>query len=170
MLYGEKTVQVNYRVPESKKEEINGKIELILKSYQNPTKIEIEVLDVFRSKEHTLKEKKSNPTDIKLEDNYGPQIVEIDKINSDSNKKLNNIPAVDLKNLTKKANIEEEYDFVYVKSIPDQEDQIPVDKKGLAFYSKYDLGVFYVKWEGKYMKFEIKSEFDRFAKEYLTLI
>ena len=70
----------------------------------------------------------------------------------------------------KKVNIDEKYEFEYVKSIPDQDDQIPVDKKGLAFYSKYDLGVFYVKWEGKYMRFDSKAEFDRFGKEYLTLI
>lgn len=70
----------------------------------------------------------------------------------------------------KKVNIDEEYEFEYVKSIPDQDDQIVIDKKGLAFYSKYDLGVFYVKWEGKYMRFDSKAEFDRFGKEYLTLI
>ena len=70
----------------------------------------------------------------------------------------------------KKVNIDEEYEFEYVKSIPDQDDQILIDKKGLAFYSKYDLGVFYVKWEGKYMRFDSKAEFDRFGKEYLTLI
>lgn len=68
----------------------------------------------------------------------------------------------------KKVNIDEEYEFEYVKSIPDQDDQIVFDKKGLAFYSKYDLGVFYVKWEGKYMRFDSKAEFDRFGKEYLT--
>lgn len=70
----------------------------------------------------------------------------------------------------KKVNIDEEYEFEYVKSVPSITDAIYVDKKGLACYDKDDLGVFYVKWEGKYMRFDSKAEFDRFGKEYLTLI
>ena len=70
----------------------------------------------------------------------------------------------------KKVDIEEKYDFVYAKNIPDQDDQIAVDKKGIAFYSKYDLGVFYVKWEGKYIRFDEKAEFDRFANDNLIML
>lgn len=70
----------------------------------------------------------------------------------------------------KKVGIEEKYAFVYAKNIPDQDEQISVDKKGIAFYSKYDLGVFYVKWEGKYIRFDEKAEFDRFANDNLIML
>lgn len=43
MLYGEKTVQVNYRVPESKKDEIDVKIKGVLKEYENLQRVEIDV-------------------------------------------------------------------------------------------------------------------------------
>ena len=77
MLYGEKTVQVNYRVPESKKDEIDAKIKGVLKEYENLQRVKI---DVRESEQKVLKdlvfqkpvaideafEKKSKPADIKF--------------------------------------------------------------------------------------------------------
>jgi hypothetical protein len=63
LLYGEGTVQVYFRLPESKRDEIESRFWDILKEYENPTKVEIEVSNPFKSREHPLKEKKSNPAD-----------------------------------------------------------------------------------------------------------
>lgn len=80
MLYGEKTVQVNYRIPESKKDEIDAKIKGVLKEYENLQRVKI---DVRESEQKVLKdlvfqkpvtideafekiEKKSKPADIKF--------------------------------------------------------------------------------------------------------
>lgn len=81
MLYGEKTVQVNYRVPESKKDEIDVAIKAVLKRYENPQRIEIDVReseqrvskDIASKKPVTIHEafenieKKSNPADDTME-------------------------------------------------------------------------------------------------------
>ncbi len=61
--------------------------------------------------------------------------------------------------------IEEKYDFEYVTSLPDLECQVPIGAKGMAFYDRYDLGRFYVRYEGKYLRFENEKEFNRFAKD-----
>lgn len=65
----------------------------------------------------------------------------------------------------KKKSIEEEYDFEYVTSLPDLESQVPIGSKGMAFYDRYDLGRFYVRFEGKFLRFEDEKEFNRFAKD-----
>lgn len=66
---------------------------------------------------------------------------------------------------SKKKPIEEEYDFEYVTSLPDLESQVPIGAKGMAFYDRYDLGRFYVRYEGKCLRFENEKEFNRFAKD-----
>jgi len=43
LLYGEKTVQINKRVPESKRKEIEKQFDTILESYRNPSEVEIDV-------------------------------------------------------------------------------------------------------------------------------
>jgi len=53
MLYGEKTVQVNYRIPESKKDEIDAKIKGVLKEYENLQRVKI---DVRESEQKVLKD------------------------------------------------------------------------------------------------------------------
>lgn len=176
LTYGEHTVMVSVRVPESKKDEILNKFYSVLDTYivssfisneekSNPTdevlvkaEVEKEVYDAPKVKD-LIKDEPSqfvNPKDKKVDMDALRDIA--------SGKGLKGTFAL----TKKKVNIDEEYEFEYVKSVPDQDDQIVVDKKGLAFYSKYDLGVFYVKWEGKYMRFDSKAEFDRFGKEYLT--
>lgn len=188
--YGEETEMVSFRVPVSKKTEIKQIVKLKLNEYEKMvlTK-ESEVFNDVISKWQQEAEKKSNPTDEVLKipaDKFGEKendLVGVSKLATTMNKKTKKVDMDALRSIAsgeglkgtfaltkKKVDIAEEYEFEYVKSIPDQDDQIPVDKKGLAFYSKYDLGVFYVKWEGKYMRFDNKAEFDRFGKEYLTLI
>ena len=41
LMYGEQTTQLNMRVPESKKGEIQKKFEEILKTYENPKRVEV---------------------------------------------------------------------------------------------------------------------------------
>jgi len=65
----------------------------------------------------------------------------------------------------KKQPIDELYEFEYAKSLPDIDNQVAIDSKGISLYDRYDPGIFYVKWDGKYLRFENKAEFDRFAKE-----
>lgn len=43
LIYGEKTVQINKRIPASKRDEIERKINAILKEYENPQRVEIDV-------------------------------------------------------------------------------------------------------------------------------
>jgi hypothetical protein len=205
LLYGEESVQVNVRVPKSKKEEILDKFYLVLRTYEKASSV---VIDNGIPKWKIEAEKKSNPADydsvkqseeIKsiLSDEAGkfPLKVPIEKIGEKESDVIgvsklattnNSAKKVDMEALgkiasgeglkgefsltKKKVDFDQEYDFEYVKSIPGINDAIYVDKKGLACYDKDDLGVFYVKWDGKYMRFEDKSEFDRFAKEYLILI
>jgi len=72
LLYGEGTVQVYFRLPESKRDEIKKMFWDILKEYENPTKVEIDVknsveeVDVPKWKRKLNEkdsEKKTNPAD-----------------------------------------------------------------------------------------------------------
>lgn len=218
LLYGEKTIQVNYRIPESKKDEIQLKFEAILKGYENPTKVEIDVLNPFKSKEHPLKqgnndiasqkpqsieeavpswkekiamknaEKKIDPADIKF-DNTSAESYDGEKVKSLLSDEAGQFVSPDVKKdkvkilqemantiasgksvkselfTSKKKPIEDEYDFEYVTSLPDADSQVPIGAKGMAFYDRYDLGRFYVRYDGKYLRFENEKEFNRFAKD-----
>ena len=193
--YGEQTVMVNFRVPESKESEIKQLVKLKLNEYEKSALIkESGVIDSDVPKWKQDAEKKSNPADY-ISDEAGQfplnvpaekfgevesEIIGVGKLTTVSKK---NVDMDALRKIAsgeglkggfeltkKKVDIDQEYDFEYVKSIPGINDAIYVDKKGLACYDKDDLGVFYVKWESKYMRFEDKAEFDRFAKEYLILI
>jgi hypothetical protein len=128
-------------------------------------------------------EKKSNPTDIKFEkttaESYdgkksdsllGDELGQFAKpkkvVDMDALRAIANGQGVKSELFSKKkVNIDDEYSFEVVKVIPDINDQIYIDKKQIAFYDKYDIGVFYVKWEGRYLRFEDKKEFDRFCKD-----
>jgi hypothetical protein len=65
----------------------------------------------------------------------------------------------------KKPSYDDLYDFEDVKSLPDIDNQVAIDSKGISLYDRYDVGIFYVKWDGKYLRFDDKAEFDRFAKD-----
>jgi len=45
LIYGEKTVQINKRIPASKREEIEDKFNAILKEYENPQRVVIDIYD-----------------------------------------------------------------------------------------------------------------------------
>ena len=45
LIYGEKTTQINFRVPESKKEKIIKEIDELLKKYHDPKHVSIDVKD-----------------------------------------------------------------------------------------------------------------------------
>jgi hypothetical protein len=193
--YGEETKMVSFRVPESKESEIKQIVKLKLNEYEKSALIkESVVIDNKIPKWKIEVEKKSNPTDY-ISDEAGQfslkvpvekfgdtesEIIGVGKLTTVSKK---NVDMDALRKIAsgeglkgefqltkKKVDIEEKYAFVYAKSIPDQDEQIPLDKKGISFYSKYDLGVFYVKWEGKYIRFDEKAEFDRFANDNLIML
>ena len=60
LMYGEQTTQLNMRVPESKKGEIQKKFEEILKGYENPKRVEVSS-GIEKSKEIKKVEKKIEP-------------------------------------------------------------------------------------------------------------
>ena len=187
--YGEETKMVCFRVPESKENEIKQLVKLKLNEYEKSA-LTSNLKDVSEEipKWKQEAEKKSNPADdvlVKAEaeqkkyDNLetikeiSSRVKVVDKkVDMDALRKIASGEGLkgEFQLTKKKVDIDEEYEFEYVKSIPGINDAIYLDKKGLACYDKDDLGVFYVKWEAKYMRFENKAEFDRFAKEYLTLI
>lgn len=74
--------------------------------------------------------------------------------------------AADVK--TTKPTLEDLYDFELASGFPDQDDCVFVDKKLTACYSKYDLGIFYVKFDGRFLKFTNKKSFEKFSKDNLT--
>jgi len=59
-MYGEQTTQLNMRVPESKKAEIQKKFEEILKGYENPKKVEVS-FGIEKPKDVKKVEKKIEP-------------------------------------------------------------------------------------------------------------
>lgn len=188
--YGEETKMVCFRVPGSKENEIKQLVKLKLNEYEKSA-LTSNLKDVSEEipKWKQEAEKKSNPADDVLKvpvEKFGEKETEVVGVSKLATTMDNSAKKVDMDALRKiasgeglkgefqltkkKVDIDEEYEFEYVKSIPGINDAIYLDKKGLACYDKDDLGVFYVKWEAKYMRFENKAEFDRFAKEYLTLI
>lgn len=50
LIYGEKTTQINFRVPESKKEKIDKEINDLLKKYHDPKYVSIDVKDSVSKK------------------------------------------------------------------------------------------------------------------------
>lgn len=56
LIYGEKTTQINFRVPESKKEKIVKEVDELLKKYHDPKYVSIDVKDsVSKKTEKILK-------------------------------------------------------------------------------------------------------------------
>ena len=173
--YGEETKMVNFRVPKSKVSEISQMVKLKLLEYEK---------DILMLSERQFTEIPIQYTGTNKQSYDGDKIdsLLIDKASQYVKPKEIVKPAkksVDMNALRaiangeglkselfakKKVNIDEEYEFEVVKSLPDLDDQVYIDKKQIALYDKYDSGVFYIKWEGRYLKFENKKEFDRFCK------
>ena len=170
LLYGEETVQLNIRVPKSKKDEINEKFYLILDSY-----IDLKSNTIEKPEQLNLKdiasieligiEKKSNPTDIVIEDViFDPMREKVKALQEMANTIKDNSSIGVSKN---KVAVEDEYDCVEVTSgLPSIIDRIYYGTRtDIAFWDKDDVSVYYVKWDGKYYKFVDSSEFNRFAKD-----
>lgn len=77
-----------------------------------------------------------------------------------------NVPKVsDSFIIDKKLPLEERYDFEYPRSLPDFDSQVIIGTKGVAFFDRYDNSFFYVKYQGKTLKFSDRKEFDKFVKQ-----
>jgi hypothetical protein len=200
--FGESTVLVSIRVPESKKEEILNRFYSVLNDYiiENPFiwkdgKVDTEVVPKWKQD----LEKKSNPTDdtieivvenkapelakkhkqvLKVAKDYNVGVIENGEIKFTPNAQKNTVDMDALRKIAsgeglkselftkKKLPLDELYEFEYVKSLPDIDNQVAIDSKGISLYDRYDPGIFYVKWEGKYLRFDNKAEFDRFANDH----
>jgi hypothetical protein len=176
MLYGEGTVQVNFRIPQSKRTEIEKRFKDILKEYVDLKVVEVEVdknpssfsknhKEVIKSISSKFTVENTEPIKAIIPEkeiaiSKSEKVKELQAL-ADSIKSNNPISESMVKT---KISIDEEYDFEVVNILPDLDCQIPIDKKQISFYDKYDLGIFYVRWEGRFLKFIDKKEFDRFCK------
>jgi len=168
--YGEETKMLSFRVPISLTSEITQMVKLRL--------LDAEKSNVISG---SSIEKKSNPSDINssevgaketIEEPIAEEEIEVFNPNKDGKidllRSIANVSGMKSEMFeTKKINIDDKYDFEAVSSLPDIDDQVYVDKKQIAMYDKYDIGVFYVKWEGRNLRFVNKREFDRFCTDNL---
>ena len=181
LLTGKKNVIRSNFCPEQYKEVVND-LQLTVKGWYEINFDDIGVIkDVeIKSKvEKVLEEKIVEKTEKKIEPQVVEEVIkepvkEVKKIDEDMMAKLRDIASGN--NLSggfeltkKKVNIDDVYSFEYVKGFPDLEDCIFVDKKGIACYDKYNLGIFYIKWDGKFLMFDDKKEFERFCKDNLII-
>lgn len=61
LIYGEKTTQINFRVPESKKEKIIKEIDELLKKYHDPKHVSIDVKDSGTQKTEKVNKEVKHP-------------------------------------------------------------------------------------------------------------
>ena len=190
--YGEQTKMVNYRIPLSLVSEINQMVKLrllefeksiVIKNnppewatkYREPLKSQKEYYTVPEIKEVSIDEqinpaismveKKSNPTDIVIEDViFDPMREKVKALQEMANMIKDNSSIGVSKN---KVAVEDEYDCIEVTSgLPSTIDRIYYGTRDkIAFLDKDDISVYYIEWEGKHYKFSNSSEFSRFAKD-----
>lgn len=149
----EKKIMFSYRVPESLHSEISKMVKLRINEYER---------DLLLGPD-AKKEASVASSDAGEVQNWKKKLQE----------KEESVAAVvkdvsQLKDLKTKPTLEDLYEFEVVSGFPDQDDCVFVDKKLTACYSKYDLGIFYVKFEGRILKFTNKKSFERFSKEHLV--
>lgn len=174
LLYGENTVQVNIRVPESKKDEILDKFYDVLNEYISSYSSGIEVVDAFIE---IPVEKKSNPADViekpkeslKAEKDYVVSVVDLEAEKKAKISMLKEIasgagPKKADSFIGKKVPLEEKYDFEENTTLPDVEYRIAIGSKGIAFTDMYDSSFIYLKHDHRYFRFSERKEFDRFVK------
>ena len=166
LLYGEETIQLNIRVPKSKKSEIRDRFRDILVEYENPKIVipanSLKVGDVIEFEaEAKLDSEKSTASGSNIKVTPEKKEVDVNALRKIANGQGLKSELFEKKKLP----LDELYEFEYVKSLPDIDNQVAIDSKGISLYDRYDPGIFYVKWEGKYLRFEDKAEFDRFAKD-----
>jgi len=171
--YGEETKMLSFRVPISLTSEITQMVKLRL--------LDAEKSNVISGGSI---EKKSNTPDIDSSEVGAREMIEepiaeeeIEVFNPNKNGKIDLLRSIaNVSGMksdmfeTKKVNIDDEYDFEIVSSLPDIEYLKSADVKGIALIDIYDVGVYYVKWESRNLKFTDKKEFDRFCKNHLIKI
>lgn len=186
-LYGENTKMISIRVPESKEAEIKAWIYEGMMKYEKrnilvPFDVEKAIAQKNSGKgfaktdiseenipligaamrEGNVYSEKSDPSD-ELKESKADIVTRlqagVDSIKSGSQ-------SVDFPLTKKKVDIDSVYEFDIVKSLPDLDSRVTVDiKLGIAMYDKYDHGIFYINWEGRYLKFTDELEFKRFIKD-----
>jgi len=176
--YGESTVLVSIRVPESKKDEILNRFYSVLNDYTTENPFTRKNDDYNELNEYVVQKKSTasgidkwkelRATDEEVAEALSSVKVtpEKKKVDMDALRAIANGEGIKSELFTnKKQPIDELYEFEVVKSLPDIDNQVAIDSKGISLYDRYDIGIFYVKWEGRYLRFDNKAEFDRFAKD-----
>jgi ribosomal protein L24E len=167
--YGENTVQINFRVPVSKRSEIEKDVEKLLKKYLDPKYVEIGVLASEVKKESPAVSSVDESVSVLGDTKDAEDIPNWKKNLLNKNKSAAVLKEVaKLADVKTKPTLEDLYDFELASGFPDQDDCVFVDKKLTACYSKYDLGIFYVKFDGRFLKFTNKKSFEKFSKDNLT--
>lgn len=175
LLYGENTVQVNIRVPESKKDEILDRFYEVLNEYILSNASSIEVKDAVIE---SFSEKKLKPADViekpkeslKVKRDYVVSVIDIDAEKKAKIAMLKEIASgtgpktADSFISSKKVPLEEKYEFEEGMSLPDIEYRVAVGTKGNAFVDMYNSSLVYLKFEGRTLLFNDRKEFDRFVK------
>ena len=188
--YGEDTVLVSLRVPESKKDEILDRFYVILSEYNVSYASQIKVVDAVI--ESVAVEKKSNPADVvvkevaekpqatfefihppkkplKVEKDYVVSVIDID---AEKKAKIAMLKEIASGNgpkkvgsfISEKTPLEERYEFDENTTLPDIEYRVAIGSKGIAFTDMYDASFIYLKHGHRYFRFSDRKEFDRFVK------
>lgn len=139
LIYGEETVQLNVRVPKSKKSEIAEKFSEILDGYVSP----VVILSGISS--DGSGSQKGNLAGVDY-----PTAVDFKKVNV---------------TYGKKRPIDEIYDCIIVSAFPDVEYREYLDARNVTMLDRNDVGVFYAEWEGEKLMFNNEDEFQRFFND-----
>lgn len=193
--YGEETRQMNTLVPKSKYGEIRLRFNEVLLEYINPSMVEIEVEKKERERVPDWKKKLAkqsfdiDPIQYENESNglkqvnYGSEVishkewvpdlvipavkkkVDMDALRSIASGNVSS-GSEPMFSVNKKP-LDERFEFEYVTSgIPAIEFRQQLDVKGLCFCDRDDSSVRFVSWEGRILRFEKESEYNRFVSEF----
>lgn len=192
-IYLEETVQVNFRVPKSKRKEFRDEANLILKKYdarelmKNVGYAEVKDGECFEIPKKIEPSADDDKTVARVEgfpESEAEQInSEIKRITEEKEKemsetdikkaKINALQGIAdtiksggaLENSTEKKTIFDKYDCEVVRNV-DLDDLFQVNSKTNYMGNKYDQTITYVRHDGQMLLFRDKSESDRFVKEY----
>lgn len=138
LLYGERTKQLNVRVPESKYWVIRDEINDMLRKYENPSVSDANgVFSPIREK-HFIDGNHITASDVS-------RTMDFEVIKT----------------------LDEVYDCVIVsKGIPEEADRVYASQKtSIAFWDRYDNPPFYLFWESVYYRFANSKEFNKCLKD-----
>lgn len=141
LLYGERTKQLNVRVPESKYEVIRDEINGLLRKYENPS---LSATDVSKGIVEQIAKK---------------PFLEGTQISAQDIEEATNFEVV--------KTLDEVYDCVIVsKGIPDEADRVYASPRTtIAFWDRYDNPPFYLFWDNIYYRFANSKEFNKCLKD-----